>query len=79
MEKKKMLESALIENCNTMINNGITDIKSYEIAFQDVIENIYTEQPWWEVTGCDIFMHLLAFKDPWATIHEILTTVKEAV
>lgn len=74
-----MLESALIKNCNAMIDNGIVNMKIYEMTFQDVIEEIYPGQPWWEVTECNIFMHLLAFKDPWATIREILTTVKEVV
>ena len=79
MEKKNMLENALIEKCTAMMDKGITNIKMYEMTFQDVIEEIYPEHLWWEVTECDIFLHLLGFKDPWLTIREIIATVKEVV
>lgn len=52
-------------------------IKKYEIAFQEVIEQVFPNECWWEVTGCQIFMHLMEHKDPEKTIIEILKQLKE--
>lgn len=52
-------------------------IKKYEIAFQEVIEEVFPDECWWEVTGCQIFMHLMEHKDPEATVIEILKQLKE--
>lgn len=74
--KHKLME-ALFAKCNDLIGNGEVNIKVYEIAFQKVIEELYPGKPWWEVTSCEIFMHLLEHKDPQATVIEILNTLKE--
>ena len=52
-------------------------LKTYEIAFQDVIETICPKKLWWEVTRCNIFMHLCEHKDPEATVIEILKQLME--
>ena len=52
-------------------------IKKYEIAFQEVIEQVFPNECWWEVTGCQIFTHLMEHKDPEKTVIEILKQLKE--
>ena len=52
-------------------------IKKYEIAFQEVIEEVFPNECWWNVTKCQIFMHLMEHKDPTATIIAILKGLKE--
>ena len=74
---KHKLADALFEKCNELIEKGELNIKAYEIAFQKVIEELCPDKPWWEVTSCEIFMHLLQHKDPQATVIEILKTLKE--
>lgn len=74
---KQKLADALFAKCNELLNDGVANIKAYEIAFQEVIEKLYPNKPWWEVTSCEIFMHLLEYKDPQATVIEILKTLKE--
>lgn len=54
-----------------------TNIKAYEIAFQDVIEEVFPDECWWNVTSCEIFMHLMEHKDPTATVIAILKGLKE--
>lgn len=56
---------------------GETNIKAYEIAFQDVIEEVFPDECWWEVTDCEIFQHLMEHKDPEATVIAILKELKE--
>lgn len=74
---KHKLADALFEKCNELLENGEVNIKAYEIAFQGVIEEVYPDKPWWEVTNCEIFMHLLEYRDPQLTVSEILKTLKE--
>jgi hypothetical protein len=66
----------LYGKCYELLNEGILNIKAYEIAFQDTIE-IITGALWWEVTDCNIFMHLLEHKDPHKTVAEIINNLKE--
>lgn len=78
MEKRTAITDALFTKCNELLENGEVNIKTYEIAFQEVIEELYPNKLWWEVTSCEIFMHLLEHKDPQATVIEVLKTLKEA-
>ena len=73
---KQKLIRALYGKCYELLNEGILNIKAYEIAFQDTIE-IITGALWWEVTDCNIFMHLLEHKDPHKTVAEIINNLKE--
>lgn len=58
-------------------NGGVTHIKQYEIAFQGVIEGVFPDKSWWDVTECEIFMHLMEHQDPTATAIAILRGLKE--
>lgn len=77
MSIKFKLGNALFEKCHEMQNDGILDIKKYEIEFQNIIEAIFPNDCWWEVTECDIFTHLLEYKDPEKTVIEIIKQLKE--
>ena len=61
-----------------MRKDGEKSIKAYEVAFQDVIEEVFSDECWWDVTGCQIFQHLMKHKDPEATVIAILKELKEA-
>lgn len=74
---KIKLGNALSEKCNELMTSGVTNLKEYEVAFQDVIEQMYPGKCWWEVTDCQIFLHLFEHKDPRDTIMEILAQLKE--
>ena len=74
---KHKLADALFRKCNELLGNGEANIKTYEIAFQEVINELYPNKSWWEVTSCEIFMHLFEHRDPQATVIEILKTLKE--
>lgn len=69
----KQLRNKMIE----LYEDGETRIKAYEVAFQDVIEEVFPENCWWEVTDCQIFMHLLKYRNPEATVFEIVKELKE--
>lgn len=74
---KIKLGNALSEKCNELMTSGVTNLKEYEVAFQDVIEQMYPGKCWWEVTDCQIFLHLFERKDPALTVMEILAQLKE--
>ena len=73
---KSQLAYALFKRCNELLEENERNIKVYEVAFQDTIE-IITGDLWWEVTDCNIFMHLLEHKDPQKTVIEIINNLKE--
>ena len=71
-KKRTILTSKLFDRMNELKNNNETNIKAYEIAFQDVIEEVFPDECWWNVTNCQIFWHLMTYKDPELTITAIL-------
>lgn len=73
---KQKLAKALYSKCYELIGQGVLNIKAYEVAFQETIEAT-TGDIWWEVTDCNIFMHLLEHKDPHKTVAEIINNLKE--
>ena len=75
--QRKQLAQKLFDKMIEMRKDGEKNIKSYEIAFQDVIEKVFPEESWWDVTACEIFIHLMQHKDPEATVIEILKQLKE--
>lgn len=75
--QKEQLEQKLFDKMIEMRKDGETNIKAYEIAFQDVIEEVFPNECWWDVTGCQIFWHLMKYKDPEATVIAILKGLKE--
>ena len=52
-----------------------SNIKAYEVAFQDVLEKMFPDKAWWEVCKLDIFNHLFTERDPEATIEAIVDSL----
>lgn len=76
-EHKRQLGDKLLNKEIELREKGETNIKAYEIAFQDVIEEVFPDESWWNVTSCEIFMHLMEHRDPTATVVAILKGLKE--
>ena len=75
--QREQLAQKLFDKIIEMRKGGEKNIKSYEIAFQDVIEEVFPDECWWDVTGCEIFQYLMEFKNPEATVIAILKELKE--
>ena len=75
--QREQLAQKLFDKMIKMRKGDEKNIKSYEIAFQDVIEEVFPDECWWEVTDCEIFQHLMEFKNPEETIITILKELKE--
>ena len=76
-EHKRQLGDKLLNKVIELREKGETNIKAYEVAFQDVIEEVFPNECWWHVTDCEIFMHLFEHRDPNATVVAILKGLKE--
>lgn len=76
-EQHTKLAQNLFDKMIELKREGVTHIKQYEIAFQNVIEEVFPNECWWEITDCQIFMHLMEHKDPEATVIAILKGLKE--
>lgn len=75
--QREKLSQGLFDKAIELRKAGETHIKKYEIGFQEVIESVFPNTAWWDVTSCEIFTHLLEHKDPSATIIAILKGLKE--
>lgn len=75
--QREQLARGLFDKMIKLRKAGEKNIKAYEIAFQDVIEEVFPDECWWEVTDCEIFQHLMEHKDPEATAIAILKELKE--
>ena len=75
--QREKLAQGLFDKMIELRQKGEGRIKKYEIAFQNVIESVFPEASWWNITGCEIFMHLMEHQDPEATVIEILKQLKE--
>ena len=76
-EKHTELTQKLFDKMIELKKEGEKNIKMYEIAFQDVIEEVFPDKLWWEITKCEIFLHLMEYKDPEKTIIAILKGLME--
>lgn len=76
-EQRSKLAQGLFDKMMAMRQKGERQIKQYEVAFQHVIEVVFPDMAWWEVTDCQIFTHLMEHKDPEATVIAILKGLKE--
>ena len=76
-KRREALAQKLFDKMIELKRGGERHIKKYEIAYQEVIEEVCKEKVWWEVTGCQIFQHLMENKDPEKTVIEILKQLKE--
>lgn len=76
-DKRSKLAQDLFDKMMAMRKSGEKNIKAYEVAFQDIIERVFPGESWWDITSCEIFMHLMEYKDPEKTIISILKGLKE--
>ena len=76
-EQHTKLAQKLFDKMIELKKAGKKNIKTYEIAFQDVIEEVFPGECWWGVTACEIFTHLMEHKNPEATVIAILKELKE--
>ena len=75
--QRSKLAQGLFDKMMAMRQKGERSIKQYEVAFQGVIESVFPDMAWWEVTECQIFDHLMEYKDPEGTVIAILKGLKE--
>ena len=75
--RRSKLAQGLFDKMIELKKEGEKHIKAYEVAFQDVIEEVFPGRSWWDVTDCQIFMHLMEHKDPEKTVIAILKQLKE--
>ena len=76
-EQHTKLVQGLFDKMIELKKEGVLQLKQYEIAFQDIIERVFPDMCWWEVTECEIFQHLMEHRSPDATIIAILKGLKE--
>lgn len=76
-DQREKLAQGLFDKMIELKKEGENNIKTYEVAFQNVIEEVFPNECWWNVTECEIFMHLMEHKDPEATVIAILKGLKE--
>lgn len=76
-DKHTELAQKLFDKKIEMVKEKVSNIKQYEVAFQNVIEEVFPDKLWWEVTDCQIFMHLMEHKSPRKTVMAILKQLKE--
>ena len=76
-EQHTKLAQGLFDKMIELRKRGEKNIKVYEVEFQDVIKEVFPNECWWNVTDCQIFMHLMEHKNPEATVIAILKGLKE--
>ena len=76
---QQKLKRALELRAEVLANEGKSHIKDYEIAFQEVIENLFPKKPWYDTTSCNIFMKLMETRNLVETIDCIVAGLKEDV
>ena len=76
---QQKLKRALELRAEVLANEGKSHIKDYEIAFQEVIENLFPKKPWYDTTSCNIFMKLMETRNITETIDCIVEGLKEDV
>ena len=70
------LRRALYNKCSDLQRANNYDLKAYEIAFQDIIEEFFPDYSWWEVCDLDIFTDLFANRNPFDTVEKICDSIK---
>lgn len=74
---QQKLKRALELRAEVLANEGKSHIKDYEIAFQEVIENLFPKKPWYDTTSCNIFMKLMETRNITETIECIVEGLRE--
>lgn len=72
VDKHQDLLDALRRETDSLMASQVSNLKQYEIAYQNVIEDYFPDKSWWEVCDFNIFMDLFNNRDPYSTIEEIV-------
>lgn len=75
--EKEDLRNFLTQAVNDLTASRETNIKAYEIALQQVLENNFPDKAWWEVCSLNIFWHLFTERDPLLTVDAIMDNLVE--
>lgn len=71
-DEKTELANLLHAKVDEYLIQGKSNIKDYEYALQEVIENFVPGKSWWEVTSLNIFWDLFERRDPDGTVERII-------
>ena len=71
-DEKTELANLLHAKVDEYLIQGKSNIKDYEYALQEVIENFVPGKSWWEVTSLNIFWDLFENRDPDGTVERII-------
>ena len=71
-DEKTELANLLHAKVDEYMIQGKSNIKDYEYALQEVIENFVPDKSWWEVTSLNIFWDLFEYRDPDGTVERII-------
>lgn len=71
-DEKTELANLLHAKVDEYMIQGKSNIKDYEYALQEVIENFVPDKSWWEVTSLNIFWDLFENRDPDGTVERII-------
>ena len=71
-DEKTELANLLHAKVDEYMIQGKSNIKDYEYALQEVIENFVPDKSWWEVTSLNIFWDLFEHRDPDGTVERII-------
>lgn len=71
-EQHEKLAQGLFDKMIELRDAGEKRIKAYEIALQNVIEEVFPDKHWHDITSCNIHEHLMECKNPEKTIISIL-------
>ena len=76
-EQHTKLAQGLFDKMIELRKTGEKSIRVYEVEFQRVIEEVFPDECWYDVTECQIFNHLMEHKNPEKTVIAILKQLKE--
>lgn len=72
VDEKTELANLLYAKVDEYLIQGKSNIKDYEYALQEVIENFVPGKSWWEVTSLNIFWDLFENRNPEGTVERII-------
>lgn len=72
VDEKTELANLLYAKVDEYLIQGKSNIKDYEYALQEVIENFVPDKSWWEVTSLNIFWDLFEHRNPEGTVERII-------
>ena len=61
----------------SLMRDRVANLKAYEVAYQNVIEDYFPDKSWWEVCDLSIFNDLMEHRDPEHTEIEIIKHIKD--